>query len=121
MGVKLVSIKKTAAEMKAEKKRNLDAPGFDSDRVYPYNTDLSLDTKVVSKIPALADVDADDIVMLVAKCKVTRVESTQRSINGDARKEHTVTLQIDSMNISKEDNFDSAFEKAAKESDSRRK
>lgn len=69
--IKMVPLKRTAAERKAKEKEWKDSP---MDEEYPWGTHINFEPDTVAKIPELKEVKAGDVLIMKAKVVVKKVE-----------------------------------------------
>ncbi len=92
---KLIDMAKTKAEKKKETEPYAELPRDVPD--YPYGLTIHIHNDQIDKL-GIADCEADDMVLLVAKCMVS--EASTITTNG--KKKRNLTLQLQKMNVSKE-------------------
>lgn len=76
---------------------------------YPYGLEIHLEKEQVDKIAAARSLKAGDSVKIVASGKVTSVRMSERD---DGKTDHSVNIQIESLNIPDKKNFSTAFKEA---------
>lgn len=100
--MKLVDIKRTKADRKAEQERYSTADELGGDD-YPWGLNLRLDDATIKKI-GLGDVDADQAVRVYAEAFVS--EDTVNKRNGKSVR--NVTLQITKLAVAQSESDDDA-------------
>lgn len=94
---KLVDMKRTAADKKAESEAWKSEPMSGED--YPYGLSIHLDQSAMEKLGlSSTDLDAGQAIMLCAECVVTSDNIT--TINGKTRR--SMTLQLQKVALSQE-------------------
>lgn len=104
---KMVNLKLTEADRKAEEKRYT---AKDPAEQYPWGLRVTFDSNLVSKIPHLQGVNGGDEVLMVCRCKVKQVSIDDDDSKNSPRRR--VELQIREADIkayTAEDDFAGSF------------
>lgn len=104
---KMVDLKLTKADKKAEEKRwSAEDPGHQ----YPYGSNIHFDELTVDKIPALQEVSGGDEIILVARCVVKGVNiRDDESKKNPSRQVEIQMRQVQFRPATDENDFASAF------------
>jgi hypothetical protein len=94
MAQKLVSMKITKADRKAQQEKYATASPVDGD-AYPYGLTVRLDNESLEKLGLdVSDYPVGDTVMLIATCEVCETSARQSVVGGENQ---NLTLQITEM------------------------